>query len=136
MNTVDVYDRFMQKRYGVSKKDLKEWYDEYLDDVKIGAVEWASKSCLKIVNGFLNDIKLRRKFRICKDYKKVNDHCFEGIIKDSNEVIRVERDRTIKKIDRHINIYIYIDEHKAFECYNQKQAVEWIKKHLELKDAI
>lgn len=134
MNTAEDYDRFMQRRYGVSKKDLKIWRDEYLDDVRIGAIEWNSKCCLKMVNSYLNDIKLVRKYRICENYRKINDRCFEGMIKSNGQKIRVEKRKPIKRTDKCISIHI--DDIKMFECVNQKQAIDWIKNYLELKNAI
>lgn len=120
------FKRHLIKRYGVTEKQLADWYQEYEEDMPTIGVYCSSNSKLRYLNKYLCDIDLQRKYRKCKNYQKLDDYTFEGIDRQTNDKIKINLDKTRKKTKR---INVYINNQLFYECGSQAAAIAKLKEY-------
>ena len=120
------FKRHLIKRYGVTEKQLADWYQEYEEDMSTIGVYCSVKSKLRYLNKYLCDIDLQRKYRKCKNYRKLDDYTFEGIDRQTNDKIKINLDGTRKKTKR---INVYINDQLFYECGSQVAAIAKLKEY-------
>jgi hypothetical protein len=132
MNKLE-YDRYIQKRFGVSQKQLDEWVAEYKEDVRDGSLKMMNDE-LRLVNKFLWDVSLQRQYRRCSKYKKVDTYACEGTLRNGQKIL-IEKDPELRS-DRYLSVRIYINNKMVYECRNQREAVRWLKEYFGESDAV